>query len=134
MGSDIICRTDGSCGKLNAGLGYHITGEVEASGSVTVEENITSMQAELYALLEGVRVASIRSDDRESITIYTDCRPLKRKICGSKNERIDWEEYRQSAMWLLNKFGEWEIIHTSRDMTTEAHKNAQTALDKGRNT
>lgn len=133
MGSDIICRTDGSCGKLNAGLGYHITGEVEASGSVTVEENITSMQAELYALLEGVRVASLHSDKRESITIYTDCRPLKRKICASENDREDWEEYRQSARWILNKFEEWDIHHTSRDMTMQAHNNAQTALDRGRN-
>jgi len=134
MGSDIICRTDGSCGTLNAGLGYHITGEVEASGSVTIEENITSMQAELYALLEGVRIASLESSERESITIYTDCRPLKNKICASENEREDWEEYRQSARWMLNKFEEWEIRHTSRDKTEEAHDNAQTALDRGRQT
>ena len=131
--SEIICRTDGACGTFCAGIGYHITGEVEASGHRVVDENITSMESELFALLEALRVASLESSDRKRIVIYTDCRPLKRKICGNPNERDDWESYRQSALWLLEKFESWDIFHCSRETTHEAHELARVALTEGRN-
>jgi len=130
--SDIDCWIDGSCGTLCSGIGYEITGDVEASGYRIIDDNITSMEAELHALLEAVRIASQESDDGSSITVYTDCRPLKRKVTASYEERVDWNEYRKSAQWLLNKFESWNVVHCSRTRTKQAHDLARLGLQKGR--
>jgi len=130
--SDIYCYTDGSCGSDCSGIGWHIEGEVEVDGCRTIDENITSMESELYAFFEGVRVASVESDCRRSITVSTDCRPLRNKICAIENGREDWEQYRQSARWLLNKFDSWDVQYVDRDQTSEAHELARRALKNGR--
>lgn len=90
------------------------------------------METELHALLEGVRVASLHVEDRAAITVHTDCQPLVRKLTGPQTETGDWQTYRQSAHWLLNKFDEWEIRHCSRDETETAHELAREALQAGR--
>lgn len=131
--SEIYCYTDGACGDYCAGIGYSLSGEVTVTGSRTIDENITSMEAELHAVLEAVRVASLESEDREMITIYTDCEPLVRKLGRSENARRDWEQYRQSAHWLFEKFDSWDMKYTSRDNTKEAHDLARAALQSGRN-
>lgn len=128
MTDGIVCYTDGSCGTFCAGIGYEIRGDVEQTGSRPISDNITSMEAELYAVLEAVRVAKRDADSHESITIYTDCRPLARKLRASNDERDDWHTYQQSAHWLLDKFDSWEVRHCSREQTQVAHDLAKNAF------
>jgi hypothetical protein len=90
------------------------------------------MEAEFHALVEAVRLASIRSDSREYCEVYTDAKPLVTKICGSESNSGDWADYRASALWLLNKFDDWEVNHTSRRMNGDAHDLAREALFDGR--
>jgi hypothetical protein len=92
------------------------------------------MEAELYALLEAVRVAEREAGSDKSIAIYTDCRPLKRKLCASNERRDDWHTYQQSAHWLLDKFDSWEVRHCSRDKTHTAHDLAKDAFHEAQST
>jgi len=131
--SDIYCYIDGARGEYCSGIGYTLNGEVDTSGRRTLDGTYTSMESELHAFLEAVRVASVESESRESITVYTDCEPLVTKLTGSQRETGDWSDYRQSAQWLLNKFDSWEVHHCSRTETERAHELAREALHKGRN-
>jgi len=115
-----------------AGLGYVIRGEVSLEGQKYLTGHYTSMEAELHALLEAVRLASLQSEYREYCEVYTDCKPLRDKICGSNEERDDWEEYRVSARWLLDKFDSWEVNYAPRSSNEEAHDLARQALFDGR--
>jgi ribonuclease HI len=131
--SEIYCYTDGARGDYCSGIGYEIGGEVNHSGCRTLDGTYTSMEAELHALLEAVRVASVESDSVEAITVYTDCEPLVTKLTGPQNETGDWGDYRESAHWLLDKFDSWEVRHCSRQRTEKAHDLARVALREGRN-
>lgn len=115
-----------------AGLGYVISGEVSLEGYKYLTGHYTSMEAELHALLEAVRLASIESEYREYCEVNTDCKPLVTKVCGSQPERDDWDQYRTSARWLLNKFDSWEVTHTSRTNNEKAHDLARNGLFEGR--
>lgn len=90
------------------------------------------MEAEFYALAEGLRVASIHSESRESCEAYVDVKPLVSKIDGSQRCVDKWEDYRASSLWLLNKFDDWELHHCPREHNEDAHELARTALFRGR--
>jgi len=124
--------TDAARGNQCSGLGYTMSGEVSIEGHKYLEGHYTSMEAELHALLEAVRLASIESEHREYCEVYTDCKPLRAKICGREDEREDWAEYRTSARWLLNKFDSWEVNYSPRSSNEEAHELARAALFEGR--
>lgn len=91
------------------------------------------MEAEYYALAEGLRVASARSDSREYCEAYSDCKPLVDKMNGSERCRDDWEDYQASFGWLVGKFDDWELNHCDRRMNEDAHELARQALHHGRN-
>lgn len=131
--STVYCYTDGACGDYCAGIGYTIGGAISVTGNRTIDENITSMEAELHAVLEAVRVATVECEDCEMITVYTDAKPLIEKIDGSRNSSQKWEEYRQSFIWLSNKFDSFEIKYVRRENNKDAHRLARKALKRGRN-
>ena len=128
----IIIYVDAARDDQIAGLGYVIRGEVSIEGHKYLTGHYTSMEAELHALLEAVRLASIDSEYREYCEVYTDCKPLVTKVCGSQPERDDWAEYRTSAQWLLDKFDSWEVNYTARSHNEQAHELAREALFEGR--
>lgn len=129
---EIIIYVDAARDDQIAGLGYVIRGEVSLSGRKYLTGHYTSMEAELHALLEAVRLASIESEHREYCEVYTDCKPLRTKICGADEERDDWAEYQTSARWLLGKFDSWEVNYAPRSTNEEAHDLAREALFAGR--
>jgi ribonuclease HI len=129
---EILIYVDAARDDQISGLGYIITGEVSLEGHKFLTGHYTSMEAELHALLEAVRVASIESEYRESCEVRTDAKPLVSKICGPDETREDWAEYQASARWLLNKFDAWEVNHTSRSHNEDAHDLARKALKEGR--
>jgi hypothetical protein len=90
------------------------------------------MEAEYLALAEGLRVATVHSDNREYCEAYSDCRPLVDKMNGAEECRDDWAEYRSSFDWLAGKFDGWELNYRSRDHNEDAHKLARKALHTGR--
>lgn len=92
------------------------------------------MEAEFYALTEGLRIASQRSQSNEYCEAYSDAKPLVDKMCGSEQCRDNWREYYDSCHWLLDKFDSWELNHCNRSMNEEAHELAREALHHGRNT
>ena len=130
--NNIIIYVDAARDDQIAGLGYVIRGEVSIEGHKYLTGHYTSMEAELHALLEAVRLASINSEYREYCEVYTDAKPLVSKICSSHEERDDWEQYRASAHWLLNKFDSWEVNYTARSHNEQAHGLAREALFEGR--
>lgn len=131
--SGIYCYTDGARGDYYSGIGYTLNGEIDTSGRRTLDGTYTSMEAELHALLEAVRVAAVESESQEAITVYTDCEPLVTKLTGPQRETDDWGDYRKSAHWLLEKFDSWDVRHCSRRQTEQAHDLARAALQEGRN-
>lgn len=90
------------------------------------------MEAELHALLEGVRLASVESKKREYCEVYTDAKPLVSKIEAEENDSDEWEDYRLSALWLLGKFDSWEVNYAPRSSNERAHELAREALFDGR--
>lgn len=132
MSSDITIFVDAARDDEVTGLGYVITGEVSHSGRKYMCGHYTSMEAELHSLLEAVRIASMESEEREYCEVYTDCRPLVRKVRGSEPSRNEWTEYRKSALWLLNKFEAWDVTYKPRSSNEEAHEIARNALAAGR--
>jgi len=131
--SNIYCYSDGARGDYCSGIGYTVNGLINRSGRRILDGTYTSMEVELHALLEAVRVASVKSELRGSITVYTDCKPLVTKLTGCQRETGDWSEYRKSAHWLLDKFEFWEIRHCPRNQNQQAHDLARAALKEGRN-
>lgn len=129
---EIVIYVDAARDDQIAGLGYVIRGEVSLSGQKYLTGHYTSMEAELHALLEAVRLASIESEHREYCEVYTDCKPLRGKICGDAGNSEDWQEYQTSALWLLNKFDSWEVNYAPRSSNEEAHDLAREALFEGR--
>jgi ribonuclease HI len=127
-----IIYVDASRDDQIAGLGYTIDGDVDISGRRYMVGHYTSMEAEFHALVEALRIASQESEHNEYVEVYTDCEPLVRKVCGGREERADWEQYRQSALWLLDKFDSWELKHTDRRSNEQAHNLARDALFAGR--
>lgn len=115
-----------------AGLGYTIDGEVSIEGKKYLEGNYTSMEAEFHALIEALRVASVESEIREMCEVYTDVKPLVTKMRYPDSEREDWQEYRESFLWLAQKFDEYQLNWCSREYNERAHDLARTALESGR--
>lgn len=129
---EIVIYVDAARDDQIAGLGYVLQGEVSLEGRKYLTGHYTSMEAELHALLEAVRIASVRSDERECCEVYTDAKPLRNKICAESEQREDWEEYRRSARWLLDKFDSWEVNYAPRSHNEAAHDLAREALFEGR--
>lgn len=109
-----------------------LEGEVSHSGNRALDGTYTSMEAEFYALVEGLRIASQRSESREYCEAYSDAKPLVRKMHGSEPCRDDWTSYRDSCHWLLDKFDDWELNHCPRTSNEDAHHLAREALHDGR--
>lgn len=89
----------------------------------------TSMQAEYFALLDGLRMA--KRYNRDHVEVFTDCRPLIEKM-RVPDDDTDWYERRQGAHRLLNKFDSWELEWTPRTSNTGADRLAYEALEEGR--
>lgn len=114
------------------GVGYVLEGEVDFSGRRAFYGTYTSMEAEYYALSEGLRVASVRSESNEYIEAYSDAKPLIKKMSGSESCRGDWQSYRSSFEWLIGKFDDYELNYISREYNEDAHELAREALHEGR--
>lgn len=128
----IIVHTDASRGDQCSGLGYVLSGQIETSGNMVLMGTHTSMEAEYYALIEGLRIASIESDDRSGVVAYTDAKPLVTKMREPDGNSQDWYDRRKSCHWLLNKFDSWELEYVPREHNEDAHQLARTALFEGR--
>ncbi len=114
------------------GIGYAIEGNVNVTGRRYMHHNYTSMEAELQALLEGVRIASIESESRGRCVAYTDAKPLVTKMQYANPDDEQWSAYRESFLWLIQKFDNHSLHWCQRESNTDAHKLAQRALDEGR--
>lgn len=113
-----------------AGLGWEIILSNDTiTGSRYLTENCTSMVAEYYALLDGLRHA--RRYDTGEILVYCDCKPLieKMRVPDSDDE---WYARRKGCQRLLNKFDTWELEWTPRSSNSNADRMAYQALESGR--
>lgn len=127
--------TDASRGDENVGLAYVL--ELRSGARITGKHHITgeysSMEAEWYALMEGVHIAieNMTEFDAE-ISVVVDCQPLVRKI-REPNDMYDdtWYEYRKRALDALFEFDEWDLYWRERSSTeqnTTANRLAREAL------
>jgi ribonuclease HI len=114
------------------GIGYTISGEVNYEGKKYMKGHYTSMEAEFHALIEAVRIASIKSDNREKCEIHTDVKPLIHKMRTPDETSKEWREYRASFQWLISKFDSYRLGWCGRENNKSAHKLARAALDNGR--
>lgn len=125
--------TDASRGEFVSGVGYVIEGEVNTSGRRIFDERLTSMEAEFLGLVEGLRIASQRSQSREYCEAYSDAKPLIDKMRGDEKREGEWRDYYDSCHWLLGKFDDWDLHYCSRQDNEDAHNLARRALKEGRN-
>lgn len=98
-------------------------------GSRYLVDDCTSMEAEYYALLDGLRHS--RRHGSGSIDVYSDCQPLLQKM-RVPDENEDWYQRRQGCHRLLNKFDDWSLAWTPRSRNTRADRLAYEALEAGR--
>lgn len=113
------------------GLGWTIIhDDYTNTGNRYMVGNYTSMEAEYYALVEGIRLASF--EGRDSIEVYSDCKPLIQKMRVPDGENEDWYTRRRGAHWLLNKFDSWTLNWVPRDNNESANRLAYEALETGR--
>lgn len=124
--------TDASRGEFVSGLGYIVEGDVNVSGNRVLDGQYTSMEAEFYALVEGLRIASVRSEQREYCEAYSDAKPLTKKMRGSQRCSDEWQDYRTSYEWLAGKFDTFELNYCPRECNEDAHELAREALVQGR--
>lgn len=114
-----------------AGLGWEIVlddGET-ISDSRYVEGHHTSMEAEYYALLDGLRKARGHG---EEIEVFCDCKPLIEKMRVPDGYNQEWYDRRCGCHRLLNKFESWELEWTPRASNSTADRLAYEALERGR--
>lgn len=129
----MVCiYADASSGQFVSGVGYVISGEVEYSGNRIFYEQLTSMEAEFLAVVEGLRIAANRVESREYCEAYSDAKPLTKKLNGSQECSGEWRERRESARWLLDKFDSWNVYYCPRECNEDAHQLARAALLRGR--
>lgn len=81
-----------------------------------VEGEFTSMEAEFYALVEGVWRCT--RFDVDTIYCFVDCKPLVQQMERPTQDK--WATFRDSIHWLLNKFEYWGIRWIPREQNTEA--------------
>lgn len=127
-----IVRVDAARDDYVTGIGYCVEGNVSVTGRRYMHHNYTSMEAELLALLEGVRIASLESENRSRCVAYTDAKPLVNKMLYSNPDDEQWQAYRESFLWLIGKFDKSSLYWCQRECNTDAHSLAQRALDEGR--
>lgn len=89
----------------------------------------TSMEAEYFALLDGLRHAR-RFDDE--VMVFTDCDPLVRKMRDSDRSDDVWHDRKIGCDRLLDKFEWWQIKWIPREQNEDANTQATIALRKGR--
>lgn len=130
--SKITIYTDASRDEQCSGLGYVISGEVEVADNKVLMGTYTSMEAEYHALTEALRVASIESDERGTVEVYTDAKPLTKKMRVPDANSEEWRERRRGFHWLANKFDQWDISYVPRSSNTQADELAKQALYEGR--
>lgn len=124
--------TDAARDNEVSGMGW----EVVLSDDEVVQDSryligdYTSMEAEYFALLDGLRFA--RRHDTGEIEVYSDCEPLITKIRTPDGDNQDWYDRRRGAHRLLNKFDDWTIEWTPRSANSRADRLAYEALERGR--
>lgn len=113
-----------------AGFGWEIVISNETiEGSRYINDNCTSMEAEFYALLDGLRHA--RRHGTNKIEIFCDCKPLIKKMRPSAETGV-WQKRRKGFERLVEKFDEWELEWTPRTANSNADRLAYEALEEGR--
>jgi len=113
-----------------AGFGWEIiTSDGSIEGNRYISDDCTSMEAEYYALLDGLRYA--RRHGTGEIEVFSDCKPLIEKMRVPDDDE-DWYKRRQGCHRLLNKFDSWELEWTPRSSNSNADRLAYEALEAGR--
>ena len=118
--------TDASRRENVVGIGYVIQLDSTYDGSTSFEGEYSSMDAEILAILEGLRVAS--QTHRGHVTIHTDCNPAAHKLTSKQDGK--WKEYQESFEWLVSKFESYELKTIDRAENTQADHRAREALWK----
>lgn len=91
--------------------------------------NYTSMEAEYYALLDGLRFA--KQQEGNHVDVYIDCQPLVQKMRVPDKKRI-WHDRRRGCHRLFNKFDTWSLTWIPREKNERANRLAYEALETGR--
>lgn len=114
-----------------AGMGWVIVlnGE-KIEGNRFIHGDYTSMEAEYFALLDGLRFA--RRHSTGEVEVFCDCKPLVEKMRVPDGYSQDWYDRRHGCHRLLQKFESWELEWTPRSGNTGADRLAYEALEEGR--
>jgi len=114
-----------------AGMGWVIVlddGET-IEGNRYMLGDYTSMEAEYFALLDGLRYARRHGSEVE---VFCDCEPLVEKMRVPDAYSNDWYDRRRGCHRLLRKFDSWELEWTPRSSNSNADRLAYEALEAGR--
>ena len=89
----------------------------------------SSMEAEYYALLDGLRYSKRFGDE---VTVFTDCEPLVRKMRHDTNGDDVWHDRQRGCHRLLDKFDWWQLEWIPRGQNESANTQATIGLRHGR--
>ena len=116
--------TDASRRECVVGIGYVIHFDKVYDGSKSFEGDYSSMDGEILAILEGLRIASQHHDGH--VEIHTDCDEAARKLTSKQTGK--WKEYQESFEWLVGKFESYELKTIDRADNTQADHKAREAM------
>jgi ribonuclease HI len=123
--------TDAARDSEVSGMGWEVVldDQENVEGSRYLIGDYTSMEAEYFALLDGLRHA--RRQDKREVEVYCDCEPLIEKMRVPDTNEV-WYDRRRGCHRLLNKFDSWELEWTPRSGNSGADRLAYEALERGR--
>lgn len=124
-------HTDASRDTDISGMGWQIVfdGGETMEGCRYIVGEYTSMEAEYFAMLDGLRMARRHGDEVE---VFVDCEPLVHKMEEPDGTDDDWYQRRRGCLRLLRKFDSWSLEWKPRETNATADRLAYEALQKGR--
>jgi len=102
------------------GVGYVLFDDQRYCYKHSYDEELTSMQAELWAIIEGLKTALYHG--AEAVTIYTDCDPLAEKIRSN-----DLTDFTEPFYELTGELDEFYVYNIPREHNDEADRLAKEA-------
>jgi ribonuclease HI len=123
--------TDAARDRQAIGTGWHIyVNGKNVDGSRYIIGEYSSMEAEYFALLDGLRLA--RREHTGKVEVFSDCKPLLKKMREPDEYSQDWRDRRNGCIRLLEKFDSWNLEWTPRKSNDVADRLAFEALERAR--
>lgn len=135
---NVSVHTDASQDDTVVGLAYVIcnANDGRLHGKHFIRGEYTSMEAEAYAMLQGIAAVKERTD-ADAIDVYADCRPMIQKVSDASADEVSekWFDLQRTLTHSLEDFESYTLSWEKRDSSAaneDADRYAKEALWQAR--